>query len=131
LLCGCANLERGTQASWVEVERVSMSDKCVRLHLQVEPPQAVMRLDRNAACMARCCWVYGDKPTVITLDFNSSVAREFGETGNTAVFTPGKVNITIGTLLGTGYLRVKAIPDVISRDGTLKLSYEGMFGNSR
>ena len=128
VLCGCATLERGTSVSWAVVERTSMADRCVRLRLRFAPEQAGLRLDRNAACLDRCCWVYGDTPTVVTLDFNNSVRREFGETGNTVVFHPGTVKITLRNFLNTGYLRAQAEPAVVSADGTVALDYEGMFG---
>jgi len=131
LLCGCATLGRGTNAAWVVTEDTSMRDYCVRLKLSFDPPEAAFRLGRQIECVTHCCWVYEGRSTVAELRFNDTAPREFGETGNTVIFRPDIVKITLSNFLNSGYIRARAEPAVIDRSGVVRLKYVGMFGGGR
>jgi len=129
-LCGCASLRRGTNTAWAVVDKTSLNEYCVRLRLKFDPPEAGLRINRAKACLDRCCWVAEDTPTTISLNFNESANREFNETGNTVMFEPERVDITVTNFIKSGWLRVSADPDVIKPDGTIKLKFLGMFGGT-
>ena len=129
-LCGCASVRRGTNAAWVTVDNTSANEYCVRLRLKFDPPEAAMRVNRYRACMDRCCLVSEDAPLDIELNFNQSANREFSETGNTVLFEPETVRITITNFIRSGWLRASATPNVIRPDGTVKLKYLGMYGGT-
>jgi len=88
----------------------------------------VGRLDGIESCVRNCCWVYSDDATAFSIDFNSGTDRELAAYGSAPFYEPGTVQIEVRRPFYTGLVTAKVTPDVIARDGTVRLQVTSVTG---
>ncbi|WP_428897902.1 hypothetical protein Dip518_000089 [Parelusimicrobium proximum] len=127
-----SNMNYGTDSSttkeWLEIKSSKIDyegkqqDSCFKFNLKFIPESIEARLRRFPEnCMDSCCW-RSDGETV-TLDLNRGIEDELYATGKAYKFSPDTITIKVSysSLLNTTTAKVS--PNIISRDGTVKLSY--------